>query len=76
MSAETFLQRVMTIRDQTNSVLGELAVDGTMEEYQFALEDMRDGLTDAIQNYTTPPVQGGRRKKQKTLKKRKNRRAH
>jgi len=76
MSAETFLQRVMTNRDQTNSVLAELAVDGTMEEYQFALEDMRDGLTDAIKTYTTPSVQGGRRKKQKTLKKRKNRRAH
>jgi hypothetical protein len=60
----------MTIRDQTNSVLAELAVDGTMEEYQFALEDMRDGLTDAIQNYTTPSVQGGRRNRVKKQSKR------
>ena len=73
-----FVNRVKFIRDQTSAILNELGDD--IEEYRAALEDMNEGLTDAINNFqpqedptdpTDPsnPSGGARRRNKRNVRK-------
>ena len=70
-----FVNRVKFIRDQTSAILNELGDD--IEEYRAALEDMNEGLTDAINNFqpqedpTDPsnPSGGARRRNKRKVRK-------